>query len=529
MERELSLHVPAAAKAAVAKALRARKARSITLRALYFDTASRALARAGIALRVRREGRRWVQTVKAPGSDPLTRIEINHPRKQADPDLDLYRDGPLADVFAKLAEPLELRYETLVRRQTVQEQRAGSVIEIAYDDGVIRAGGWTLPISEIEFELASGDMDALFAPAKEWLTDYGLILETRSKAERGDRLAGLEPSPSSNEDCAPPASFYTARRSARMNLEPNMSLAQGYVACAGPCLVQIMANAALLAGVDSHEADDENRAAATHQLRVGIRRLRSCWKLFRGLVPAVDEGTADALKSHFGMLGEARNQDVIRLTIAPLLKNAGMPSDASLTPPPPLDDAQSLQAAMAGPEFQALLLSLLQHLIHIGDTDREGGTRQKSRLAGAKKRKASKPEKRKSLAAELPRRLDGWWADIVKRGRRFDELVEDDQHSLRKRIKLMRYGLECGAGLLPKDHVKALGATLADAQDILGKLNDYYVAESHYRGLADDTPAAWFAIGWLRAMQARQIKRATAYFKRYRPARRADQKKKAHP
>ena len=63
-EIELKFQVPAARRAALGKAVATTTAKRIVLRARYFDTSDRRLGRAGLALRVRKEGRRWVQTLK---------------------------------------------------------------------------------------------------------------------------------------------------------------------------------------------------------------------------------------------------------------------------------------------------------------------------------------------------------------------------------------------------------------------------------------------------------------------------------
>ncbi|WJJ94186.1 CYTH domain-containing protein [Neopusillimonas aromaticivorans] len=134
-EREIKLHVPDSAKAEIARHLRVAKARRITLQAKYFDTPERELANAGIALRIRKEGRRWVQTVKAPGTDALSRLELNHLRSAPELDLALYTGTALEPLFAALKGPLCLRYETKVTRQVLPYEADGNAIEIAYDQG----------------------------------------------------------------------------------------------------------------------------------------------------------------------------------------------------------------------------------------------------------------------------------------------------------------------------------------------------------------------------------------------------------
>src|SRR5438128_9632406 len=72
-EVELKLTVdpdalPAAQRHPALRALKGGRARTTQLASIYYDTATAELHAAGVALRVRRDGRRWMQTVKGEGS-----------------------------------------------------------------------------------------------------------------------------------------------------------------------------------------------------------------------------------------------------------------------------------------------------------------------------------------------------------------------------------------------------------------------------------------------------------------------------
>ncbi|MDB5731120.1 MAG: domain containing protein, partial [Variovorax sp.] len=76
-ETEFKFHIPSERLKAVESALRGAAAVRTHLQARYFDTEDGALAAHGVVLRLRQEGRRWVQTAKAAGDGPLHRLEHN--------------------------------------------------------------------------------------------------------------------------------------------------------------------------------------------------------------------------------------------------------------------------------------------------------------------------------------------------------------------------------------------------------------------------------------------------------------------
>lgn len=192
IEQELKLHILASSRSAVEQLLRTPDAETIHLHAIYFDTDDRALACAGIALRLRKEADTWVQTIKLPGTDALSKIEYNHVRPDATLDLSVYQGTPAEETFNQLKHvgtELTARFETDVQRHLSCQRSQHGLVELAYDVGVIRAASLELPVYELELELKTGQSRAIFELAASWQHELQFILDFRSKAERGDSLA----------------------------------------------------------------------------------------------------------------------------------------------------------------------------------------------------------------------------------------------------------------------------------------------------------------------------------------------------
>jgi inorganic triphosphatase YgiF len=211
-EIELKFQLPADALPAVRAEVLAAGGRVQGLRAAYFDTPERHLAAARTALRLRREGEAWVQTLKAQGDSALHRLEHNVPCEGAPgggrPALDLARHlgtpaaaalagalglGELA--LAQVARTggtagLALSFETDIQRTLARVAHARAQVELALDEGAVRAErGRSLPVCELEMELIDGSEAGLLALADAWVQRHGLWLDVRSKAERGECLA----------------------------------------------------------------------------------------------------------------------------------------------------------------------------------------------------------------------------------------------------------------------------------------------------------------------------------------------------
>ena len=475
MEIEFKLCIPPDRLAALQTAVRRGAWRQLPLEARYLDTPDKALAARGIALRLRREGAHWVQTVKALGDGPLDREEHNvvidscEPGAATLPRPDLHSCSVAgARLLAALHQaqgPLAETYCTAIDRVTRDLHIQGGVVELALDTGWVVAHRGTAQenkarICELELELKSGPVAGLAATALRWAAKHGLFLSTVSKAERGERLmAAPQPWPATKAE--------PLRVASRKRFLKGPQLQRAVVA---NCLLQVLANASEIA----EEAGDEE---AVHQLRIGIRRLRTALRTLGPLAPGAFDPAWDApLVDVFQRLGQLRDRGQILHVMDAQLRAAGAPhalaSAAVQAPAPGAADIVRV------PAFQAALIGLMAF---------SSGAHAAGDDAGALGTKDS----RRLLAKKL-RRLHG---QVQKDARHFAALPVDEQHRLRKRLKRLRYLAEILAPALGAG-TKPFLDSLQPALSALGRLNDERVAQAQYRDLAETDARAWFGAGW---------------------------------
>ena len=138
----LAFQVPAARRAAVRRALDTASTRRERLQAFYVDTADGALARARLALMLRREGVRWVQALERRGDGVAAKYEhevtlVRAPRHVDASAIDPARHaaseaGRRLERALRGAGPLAEMFRTDVQRLSRRVARDGALIEIAF-------------------------------------------------------------------------------------------------------------------------------------------------------------------------------------------------------------------------------------------------------------------------------------------------------------------------------------------------------------------------------------------------------------
>ena len=465
-ELELKFEVPPCVAASLRAALRERGARSTRLRARYFDTADDALARQGVVLRLREEGRRWVQALKGRGDSAVSRFEheVTLPAVRGEmPTLDLARhtavlaEPAVRDALASLSPgaPLIERYGSDVRRLACKLTLDGATVEMALDVGDIVAGDRRQPLCELEFELKAGAREALFELAQEWVGVGGLWLDVRPKSLRALRLAR-------GEVQGPPV------RARPVALDQDMSGGTMLRVVLHVVLEQVLANASEIA---ASEGGEEH----VHQLRIGLRRLRTALRELGALSTRIEPQWDATLAQAAQALGALRDQQAVADAVEPLLVGAGAPRTRwtfRATGPSAADIARDVR-------LQRALIGILGLASSEEALDR--------RIA---------PHEAK---AQIAQRLQRLHRQVRKAGKSFESLPAELQHRARKRLKRLRYLSEFAVGLWKDDVAARYIGRLERAQDALGTHNDITVAAQSFRHDSEEEPRSLYAAGYLSA------------------------------
>ncbi|CAE6732547.1 Adenylate cyclase [Candidatus Nitrotoga fabula] len=420
------------------------KSRRRKLYSVYFDTPDRDLYQSGIALRLRRTGRCWMQTVKGGGSSEggmHQRQEWEWPVQGMEPEL--IPDAAHApanlltpDILVRLR-PLFITdfWRTVWKLRTIN----GDEVELALDQGAVFSGEKSFPISEVELELKVGAASSLFEVALAIQEHVFLRVEDVSKAERGYRLHGGElPLP---------------RMSREVELVSEMSAEQAFRCIVRECIGQLQGNVAEIGRIHNPEY--------LHQAHVATRRLHMILGWLAVRLPDATDNVMEELRWLMGCLGKARDWDVFISQTLPQIANE-------------MSDNQTLQRLREN----AVGLCHAQYQEVVGAVLSQRYTRLVLKLGLIAVRQADQDGKRAAILERLAGQiLSRQYKCLRRKGRKYAAMSPAEYHSLRIAAKKLRYAVEFFACLYPRKRARHFLSVLAALQDSLGELNDAVVTQ----------------------------------------------------
>lgn len=466
---------------------------------VYFDTPDMPIRRGDAGLRVRRVNGGWVQTLKAGGSvngGLHSRHEWESQVTGSAPDMAVLRD--LMDhksAWGSLLHRVEVEdqllpiFTTDVKRR-VWELRLphGDQVQCVLDLGNIECNRQQTPISEIELELKSGDPIHLFDFALTLLQDIPMQIGSLSKADRGYALYTHEQ----------PDSV----KAAPLKLAKHTTTEQAFQAIVGNCMTQIQANASNVAqGCD---------AESLHQMRIGLRRLRSALSLFNDMLQAPEE-LLHELDWLATKLGTARDWDVLSTVTLPMVAEA-MPDEiriAEVTLAASVishEKHKAVATAINSPRYTRLILQFTRWSLGCGWRDA---------MPVQDRNRLNTPVKKFSSDA-----LSGLQHRLHKRGKKLEGASPRARHRVRIAAKNTRYAVEFFQSRYRSRQVRPFVEALTMLQDELGWLNDAAVADCLLKELHDgqvhQEQSAGFIRGYLTSRIENDAKKIHRLWKKIR-------------
>lgn len=410
----------------------------------YFDTPDLALHAERIALRVRDTPTERLQTVKCDAASMAglsSRPEWEVPFSGTF-DFTAVDNRPVKALLeARQAELVPVFTTTFERRTWRIDVSKKISLWVMVDVGEISSGDRVLPISEVELELAQGRADDLLDFGADLATEFPLVPDNVSKAERGYRLF-LSQEPDS-------------QKGERSALTARCVPADSFQILAGQGLQMWQAN--LLGALTSPSPE------FIHQYRVALRRLGSLLEVFKPFLPGpFQRQWAKRFRKLSQVTGDSRDLDVMRESI---LRNDDENAQETLSVVLAAWESarQTAQAQLEQLSYGAPVLMFARDLRELSPDD---FPRSLSRLA-------------ERQVSELHRKA----AKRLARSQKSPTL--DNAHGFRIALKHLRYACEFFAPLFDEEEMLRYAKSVAKLQDELGFVNDFHVALVRLRHWAD--------------------------------------------
>ncbi len=407
----------------------------------YYDTPDLALHQERIALRVRTTPTGQLQTVKCAAKSVAglsARPEWETPYLGSfdfsDVDTRKVR-GFLEEKQSSLLPVFKTSFERRTWRIEISKKIA---IWVMVDTGHVSLGDRTLPISEIELELAQGNPEDLLDFATALATHLPLVPHDVSKAERGYQLFLKQAS--------------TPQKASPSPLGIKQSSVEAFQLLANQGMQMWQAN--LLGTLTSQDQE------FVHQFRVSLRRLNSLIKVFKPALPGhYQTQWTKRLKELSQITGDVRDLDVMRADIVEPMLQSDDPRILSHAKSAlaALDDAkQEAVEQLAQLQYGGPVLLFARDLQDLGTDDFP-----------------------KNLPRFAEKQLAGLHRNALKRLlKTLKAPTPERAHRFRIALKHLRYSCEFFAPLFDSDEMVEYAKAVAGLQDAFGFINDFHVALS---------------------------------------------------
>ncbi len=389
------------------------------LDSLYYDTEDHLLFGLRMSLRVQRQGKRFIQTLRRLGTRQqempghMSGEIWQTPVADTKPDPSrLAGIEALSPLLERLADvPLAVVFETRLRRQVRRLELPTALVDVAFDEGVIEAGTDQQAAREITLSLQSGEASVMYDIGMRLLDLAPVQVSSASIVGRGYALAS--------------GVAVKAEKAVPSTLTPTVAVDDMVASVLAGCQAHLQAN---------QEVARDGTPDGVHQMRVALRRMRSAFSLLHRELPSATIRSLGAeAKWAAGELEAARSWDVFLMTTLTRpshLQRAGSDFDGlrRASEQPRAAGYTSVQALLDAPRYSRFQLALSHWIARRGwrnEVDSDG--------LGVLAEPASAMAMR--VLARLQRRAH-------KQGAQFKKLSSTERHELRITLKKLRYATE---------------------------------------------------------------------------------------